>query len=484
MRVLQQETQVSLNAVDDIEKFTSDIIHGRWDAVIEQIKTLKLPVQKLTDLFEQIILELAELKEFDLARSILRQTPAMSVLKRSHPDKYLRLEHLLQRSYFDEREAYPHGSSKEKRRAEIAEELRSEVVVVPPARLMCLLTQALKWQQHIGHLPKGSQYDLFRGSAPTMAEEEEKFPNRNDKVIRFGNKSHAECSMFSPDGIYLVTGSVDGFVEVWDYDTGKLAKDLKFQAEDDFMMHDESVLCLAFSRDGDLLASGSAEGCVKVWRLRTGACVKKFPTAHTKGVTCVEFARDGTQLLTASFDQTARIHGLKSGRTLKEFRGHRSFVNKAIYSEDMNRIITASSDATVKVWDAKTTDCMSTFRPSQGPELSVLNVALLPKSPDRLVVCNKSNTIYITSFTGQVVRSYSNNKNEQGDFITFHISPSGRFLYALAEDCILYIFNIESGQLEHALKLHDNSVLGFALHPHRNILSSFNNDSTLKIWRA
>jgi WD40 repeat protein len=44
-----------------------------------------------------------------------------------------------------------------------------------------------------------------------------------------------------------------------------------------------------------------------------------------------------------------RLHGLKSGKTIKEFRGHTSFVNNAIFSHDMSRILSASSDGTVKV---------------------------------------------------------------------------------------------------------------------------------------
>lgn len=102
----------------------------------------------------------------------------------------------------------------------------------------------------------------------------------------------------------IFIGSVDGFLEVWNYLTGKVRKDLKYQAQDNFMMMETAVLTMNFSRDSEMLVTGAQDGKIKVWKIATGQCLRRFERAHSKGITSVFFSRDGQQVILASILNT------------------------------------------------------------------------------------------------------------------------------------------------------------------------------------
>jgi WD40 repeat-containing protein SMU1 len=489
MKQLQAESQVSLNTVENLQSFVADIQFGRWDTVLPQVGALNLPESKLEDLYEQIVLEMIELREMDTARAIMRTTQAMHAMKTESPDRYVRLENLAQRTFFDPREAYP-GTNKEKRRTDLAQDLAKEVSVVQPARLLSLITQALKWQQHQGLLPPGSDYDLFRGAKRQSRKDmEDKVVKKAAGHIKFGKKSHPECAQFDPGGQMLISGSVDGFVEVWDYESCKLKKDLKYQAKEELMMHDEAVIAMSYSRDGELVSTGSQDGKMKVWKISTGVCLRRFDRAHAGGVTAIDFSRDGTQLLSGGYDQMVRVHGIKSGRSLKEFRGHSSYVNCVTYTADGGRALSGSSDGTVKVWDVKSMDCLTTFKPPEQQanatsEPAIHTIEPMATNIDHFIVCSRSSSVHIVTLQGQVIKTFSSGKREGGNFLCCTGSPQGRWLYCVGEDGVLYCFNVGSGQLDHVLKVSEKDVIGVHHHPHRNLVATYGGDGVLRLWRA
>ncbi|KAJ1726838.1 Serine/threonine-protein kinase smu1, partial [Coemansia biformis] len=172
LEVLQKEAGVSLCTVDDVEAFRADILKGRWDAVLASVEQAHVPQDKRIDLYEQIVIELAELRDFGPARALLRQTEPMEIVRTRQPERYLSLERLLSRTSFDPVHAY--GGTKESRRRAIAEGLVGEVRSAPPSRLLTLLGQSVAWQQQQGLIPEGAPHDLFFGKAQAAAPTEDK----------------------------------------------------------------------------------------------------------------------------------------------------------------------------------------------------------------------------------------------------------------------------------------------------------------------
>jgi len=91
----------------------------------------------------------------------------------------------------------------------------------------------------------------------------------------------------SPDNKVLATGSNDGFIKLWDLETGKEKHSLK--------SHTGTVSALAFRLHDGLLASGGTDKLVKLWDPIAGKLEAALP-GHSGSINGLAFSRDGKRL--------------------------------------------------------------------------------------------------------------------------------------------------------------------------------------------
>ena len=89
---------------------------------------------------------------------------------------------------------------------------------------------------------------------------------------------------------------------------------------------------------------------------------------------------------------------------------------------------------------------------------------------------------YVMSLAGEVVATLSSGKREGGDFVRAVVSAQGGWVHAVAEDAHIYCFELQEGKLQHLHKVHEKEVIGVAVHPHRNLVATWSDDSTLRLW--
>ena len=82
---------------------------------------------------------------------------------------------------------------------------------------------------------------------------------------------------------------------------------------------------------------------------------------HDGNVNFASFSPDGKKIVTASKDKTVRVWEAESGKELKKLEGHTDEVNSASFSPDGKKIVTASWDRTARIWDAESGEELKKF---------------------------------------------------------------------------------------------------------------------------
>jgi len=185
---------------------------------------------------------------------------------------------------------------------------------------------------------------------------------------------------FSPGGRFVLSGSDDGTIKLWDVASGREIRTWTF-----FTGDSDSVRAVELSPDGRTLLTmrqESYEYTIKLWDVASGQELKTFTVPSDEGIS-VALSPDGSVAFFGSEDGTIKLWDIASGYQIRTFKGDSDEVTSFEFSPDGRTALSGSYDGTIKLWDV-----------ASGRELKTLSrhsdVRSVAFSPDSALRCREA----------------------------------------------------------------------------------------------
>jgi WD40 repeat protein len=210
------------------------------------------------------------------------------------------------------------------------------------------------------------------GKAPPVAPGQSPAPPELRTVINAGHSSTVSSLDWSRDGKFVVTGSWDGTIRLWEAKSLRL---IKVMAEET-----RRVEAVALSPDGKYIASLHAVHqpdaitaiVVRIWDVMSGAVVKSVQTSQAPPPIYdrhdfLSWSPDSKSLAVMAQVNQVAVLDLATGRTRLTLAGAQGRITAVSWSPDGKFIAAGGQDEHVRIWDAASGELKLTLpKPSPG----------------------------------------------------------------------------------------------------------------------
>ncbi|XP_065182297.1 cleavage stimulation factor subunit 1-like [Sycon ciliatum] len=234
-----------------------------------------------------------------------------------------------------------------------------------------------------------------------------------DMLYATSHKAPCKVACFNGSGRLAATGSADSSIKVLDVDR-MLAK--MHKGTDDihpvvrtFYDNTDTVTSLQFHPTQEILAAGSRDCTVKLFDHSKSAVKKALKTIQeVLPVTSISFHYSGDYMLVATQHPTLRLYNVATTQCYVSCNAadqHHGAVTSVGYASDYNVYASTSKDGAVKLWDAVSNRCISTWAAAHGG--AEVSSAKFTKNGKYLLTAGKDSNVLLWELsTGRVVNAY------------------------------------------------------------------------------
>jgi len=227
-------------------------------------------------------------------------------------------------------------------------------------------------------------------------------------------------------------------IEIWDIETFKKVKVIQNISS--------LITNVVFNPEKHYLIFTSNDYSFKIWSFLSEKICLKID-GHNDNISSLEESPDGKKIITASEDNTLKVWDI-SGKLLHTLKGHFAGIKTVAITPNSNLIISGSEDYNIRIWDIETGRLLKVL---QDHEFSISKLKI-SSSSKFFISSSKEKTIIWDLETINIIRIINESMNH------FAISPDEKYLLG-SKGNIIRCYSLETYKLVSIQEL--NSEINF-----------------------